>query len=159
MSSRSCGGDTSWSPTEGGAPGPGLAQVDMSEPGLDILNRILATRGGFGHREHLELAWTCLDRYDVDAAHHAATTAVRHLAGRHGMPDRYHETITRSWVHVVALHRALEPARSFDAFIAAHPVLLTKDLLSRHYSPPVLHSPSARAHWAEPDLRAFPALT
>jgi hypothetical protein len=34
--------------------------------------------------------------------------AVRHVAALHGMPDRYHETITRSWVHVVALHRALQ---------------------------------------------------
>jgi hypothetical protein len=37
-------------------------------------------------------------------------------------------------------------------------VLLTKDLLERHYSAPVLRSASARARWAEPDLRAFPAL-
>jgi hypothetical protein len=130
----------------------------MSEPGLDILHRIVATRGGFGHREHLELAWTCLDRYDVATAHAAVTAAVRHIAAHHGMPDRYHETITRSWVHVVALHRALDPAGSFDGFMAAHPVLLTKDLLDRHYSPPVLHSELARAHWAEPDLHAFPAL-
>jgi hypothetical protein len=130
----------------------------MTEPGLEILHRILAIRGGFGHREHLELAWTCLDRYDVDAAHLAVSTAVRHVAALHDMPDRYHETITRSWVHVVALHRALDPADSFDAFLAAHPALLTKDLLSRHYTEPVLHSGAARTTWAEPDLRAFPAL-
>jgi hypothetical protein len=130
----------------------------MSEPGIDILKRILATRGDFGHREHLELAWSCLDRYDVDAAHQAVRTAVRHVAALHGMPDRYHETITRSWVHVVALHRALDPGDSFEAFMAAHPPLLTKDLLSRHYSEPVLFSGPARTAWAEPDLRAFPAL-
>jgi hypothetical protein len=130
----------------------------MAEPSLEILHRIIATRGGFGHREHLELAWACLQRYDTDAAHDAVRTAVRHLARRHGMPDRYHETITRSWVHVVALHRALDPGDSFDAFIAAHPALLTKDLLSRHYSAPLLHGGAARTQWAEPDLRAFPAL-
>lgn len=130
----------------------------MDEQPLEILHRIVATRGGFGHREHLELAWTCLERYGTDGAHAAVSAAVRHIADRHGMPDRYHETITRSWVHVVALHRALDAADSFDAFIAAHPALLTKDLLGRHYSAPLLHSATARAHWAEPDLRAFPAL-
>jgi hypothetical protein len=130
----------------------------MSEPGIDVLQRILATRGDFGHREHLELAWTCLDRYDLTTAHEAVRTAVRHVAQRHGMPERYHETITRSWVHVVALHRALAPGDSFDAFIAANPGLLTQDLLSRHYSQPLLKSPAARTQWAEPDLRAFPAL-
>lgn len=130
----------------------------MTEPGVDILQRILATKGGFGHREHLELAWSCLDRYDVEAAHRAVRTAVRHVAALHGMPDRYHETITRSWVHIVALHRALESGDSFDAFIAAHPALLTKELLRRHYSEPLLHSGAARATWADPDLCAFPAL-
>jgi hypothetical protein len=130
----------------------------MSDRGLDILHRILATRCGFGHREHLDLAWSCLDRYGVDTAHEAVATAVRHLARRHGTPERYHETITRSWVHVVALHRSLEPRDSFDAFIAANPGLLTRDLLSRHYSTPLLTSETARAAWAEPDLRVFPAL-
>ncbi len=130
----------------------------MSEPGIDILTRILATHGDFGHREHLELAWSCLDRYDVGAAHQAVRAAVRHVAALHGMPDRYHETITRSWVHVVALHRTLDPGDSFESFMAAHPALLTKDLLSRHYSEPVLFSRPARTAWAEPDLRAFPTL-
>ena len=130
----------------------------MSAPGIDVLQRILATRGGFGHRQHVELAWTCLDRYDLTTAHEAVRTAVRHIAQLHGMPDRYHETITRSWVHVVALHRALAPSDSFDAFIAANPGLLTTDLLSRHYSEPLLKSGAARTQWAEPDLRALPAL-
>jgi hypothetical protein len=130
----------------------------MDEPGVDILHRIATTRGGFGHREHLELAWTCLDRYDLATAHDAVKTAVTSLAQRHGMPERYHETITRSWVHVVALHRSLHAADSFDAFIAAHPALLTKDLLGRHYSQPLLRSQAARTAWAEPDLRAFPVL-
>ena len=131
----------------------------MGDAGPDILERIVASRGGFGHREHLELAWTCLDRYrDVDAAHQTVAAAVRHVAQRHGMPDKYHETLTRAWVVVVALHRALDAGESFDAFIAAHPRLLDRSLLSRHYSEPVLLSQAARAHWAEPDLRAFPAL-
>jgi hypothetical protein len=131
----------------------------MAETGLDILERIVAKRSGFGHREHLELAWTCLERYsDVDAAHRAVAAAVRHLADRHGMPQKYHETLTRAWVVVVALHRALEAAESFDAFIAAQPRLLERDLLSRHYSEPLLWSETARARWAEPDLRAFPAI-
>lgn len=130
----------------------------MTKPGLDILHGILATRGGFGHREHLELAWTCLDHYDLATAHDAVSTAIRHLARRHGMPERYHETLTRSWVHVVALHRALAPGGSFDAFIAANPGLLAKDLLSRHYSQSLIQSSTARTQWAEPDLRAFPAL-
>jgi hypothetical protein len=132
----------------------------MTEPGVEIVERIVAARGDFGHREHLELAWTCLASHgDVDSAHRAVAAAVRHVARRHGMPDRYHETLTRAWVHVVALHRALAPGDSFGAFIAAHPRLLERDLLNHHYSQPLLRSQAARRRWAEPDLRAFPVLT
>src|ERR1700753_2765758 len=130
----------------------------MNDPGIHIVDGIIAARGGFGHREHLELAWTCLDRYGVETAHRAAAAAIRHVAHSHGMPDRYHETRTRSWVHVVALHRRIEAGNSFEEFIAAHPRLLTRDLLSHHYSEPLLRSETARTHWAPPDLLAFPAL-
>jgi hypothetical protein len=132
----------------------------MGDADMEILERIVATRGGFGHREHLELAWTALDRDgEVDAAHQAVAAAVRPLAQRHGMPHKYHETLTRAWVVVVALHRGLDAGESFDEFIAAHPRLLARDLLSRHYSEPLLWSEAARARWAEPDLRAFPVPT
>lgn len=131
----------------------------MSETGVEIVDGIVSARGGFGHREHLELAWTCLARHhDVEQANQAVAAAVRHVARRHGMPDRYHETLTRAWVHVVALHRSLEAGDTFDAFIAAHPRLLERDLLSRHYSRPLLDSETARIRWTEPDLRAFPVL-
>jgi hypothetical protein len=130
----------------------------MRDPGVDILETIVATRGGFGHREHLELAWTCLAAEDVESAHRAAAAGVRHVAARHGMPDRYHETLTRAWVQVVALHRSLEPCESFDAFIEAHPRLLERNLLSGHYSRPLLWSEAARERWTEPDLRPFPAV-
>jgi hypothetical protein len=72
------------------------------------------------------------------------------------MPDRYHETLTASWVHLVALHRAHRPAASFDAFIASNQGLLDSHLLVRHYSRTLMDSDEARARWAQPDLRAFP---
>lgn len=130
----------------------------MGEPGVDNLQTILAARGGFGHREHLELAWRCLAGGDVDSAHRAVAAGVRHVAAGHGMPDRYHETLTRAWVQVVALHRSIEPGESFDAFLEAHPRLLERDLMSGHYSRPLLWSEAARGRWVEPDLRPFPAV-
>lgn len=122
------------------------------------LEKILRIRGGFSHREHLELAWTYLDRYPFEPAYRAMAAAIRHVARLHGAPDRYHETITRAWVLVVALHRGNQPGGSFDEFIAAHPRLLDRGLLSRHYSRERLMSQEARGAWAEPDLRPFPAV-
>jgi hypothetical protein len=124
--------------------------------GRDILDEILATRDRFGHREHLELAWRCLDRYELEDAHQAVAGALRHLAGLHGMPHRYHETLTAAWVHLVALHRADSPATSFDAFLTGNPSLLDSHLLERHYSRELLAGDDARARWTAPDLRAFP---
>ena len=130
----------------------------MSACDLEALERIVGTHGRFGHREHLELAWSYLDRYRLERATEAMSTAVRHLAREHGMPDRYHETITRSWVRLVDVHRRTSDASSFDEFIARNSGLLDRHLLERHYSRELIASDGARAEWTEPDLRPLPSL-
>ena len=64
--------------------------------------------------------------------------------------------MTLSWVLLVAVHRQCFSASSFDEFIAAHPALLDKELVSRHYLPETLEGAAARARWVEPDRLAFP---
>jgi hypothetical protein len=44
----------------------------------------------------------------------------------------------------------------FTAFAAAHPALLDKRMLSRHYTSATLASPAARTGWQRPDLVPFP---
>ena len=129
----------------------------MRKRDLDIVQSIVLTRGEFGHREHLELAWSYLQIYDVAATHRAVRAAIRHLASAHGAPDKYHETITRAWVHLVVLHRAESEAESFDEFIAGNSGLLNRRLLEAHYSREVLSSPEARVRWTGPDLRELPS--
>lgn len=129
----------------------------MRRQDLDILQSIVAASGGFGHREHLELVWNYLRIYDVEETHRAVGAAIRHLASGHEAPDKYHETITRSWVHLVVLHRAGSDAESFDEFIAGNSGLLDRHLLEAHYSRKLLGSPEARADWTEPDLRGLPS--
>lgn len=131
----------------------------MREHHLDILATIVSTRGGFGHREHLELAWSCLDSYGgKEEAHQAVASAIRHIASTHGTPNKYHETITRFWVHLVALHRAQSGAPSFDQFIAENAALLDSRLLGRHYSRELLSSRHARTRPTQPDLLELPGL-
>jgi hypothetical protein len=130
----------------------------MHERDLPVLCRILEMRGGFGHREHLELTWNYLGMYEIGGAHQTAACAIRHVANLHGVPDRYHATITRSWVHLVAIHRQASEARSFDEFIAHNPRLLDRHLLERHYSRELIASSEARTRWVEPDIRQLPAL-
>jgi hypothetical protein len=127
---------------------------------LTVLQDIIRARGDFGHREHVELAWAYLSRYELGAAQQAMAAAIRHLAGAHGKPDRYHDTVTRSWVQLVAVHRERWAAPSFDEFIAIaeNRPLLERHLLDGHYSSRLIASRDARAGWAEPDLAPLPAL-
>ncbi len=118
---------------------------------------VIRSRGGFGHREHLELAYTLLGRGTLTAAQTGMASAIRHVATMHGMPDRYHDTMTRSWVQLVAVHRRHGTAGSFDEFIAGNPELLDRHLLERHYSPELLGNAGARQSWTEPDLIRLPA--
>ncbi len=130
----------------------------MRQRDLDALDEILRARGGFGHREHLELAWTYLRLYPIDEATEAMVAAIRHVAGRHAAQDRYHETITRTWLQFVAVHAQRCGTDSFDEFLERNPDLLDRKLIEHFYSRELIRSDSARATWTVPDLRPLPAL-
>jgi hypothetical protein len=130
----------------------------MRERDLQILHEILDNRGGFGHREHLELAWNYLALYPVDEAAEVMPAAIRHVARLHGAEDKYHDTITRAWLHFVAVHVQRWGAEDFDGFIERNPDLLDRKLTEHFYSRELLFSEPARAGWTVPDLRPLPAL-
>jgi hypothetical protein len=125
---------------------------------LRILDEIIRVRGSFGHRQHLELAWSYLGVYSIDEAAEVMTAAIRHVARSHGAADKYHETITRSWLHFVAVHRQRWGAEGFDPFLDRNPDLLNRNLVEHFYSRELIFSDSARAGWVDPDLRQLPAL-
>jgi hypothetical protein len=123
-----------------------------------VLHDILGRGDGFGHRQHVELAWRYLTRHDPDQAADSVAGAIRTVAEAHGQPGKFHQTITRSWVQCVAVHQERWPAATFPEFIDANAPLLDTGLLGHFYSPQLLASPEARARWVAPDLRALPAL-
>jgi hypothetical protein len=132
--------------------------MSISPEGRSVLDEIITTRRGFGHREHLELVWRYLGHHDVATTQHLTEAAVRHVAGAHGRPDKLHRTMTWSWVRLVAVHRHRSPARTFDEFIEEHPALLDRRLLDRHYRPATLGGAGARAAWVEPDRQPLPSM-
>jgi hypothetical protein len=125
---------------------------------LQILHEIVESRGGFGHREHLELAWTYLRLHPIDEAAELMVATIRRVARLHGAEEKYHETITRAWLHFVAVHIQRWGAESFDEFIQRNPDLLERKLIEHFYSRELLFSEPARAAWVSPDLQALPAL-
>ena len=124
-----------------------------------ILHEILARGEGFGHRQHLELTWRCLDEHDPDAAAAIVADAIGRVAAAHGAEDKYHATITNGWVRCVAVHRERWPADGFDEFIGRNPALLDPKLLNHYFSPALLARDEARSAVVGPDRRALPALT
>jgi len=130
----------------------------MRKQDLQILHEIPESRGGFGHREHLELAWTYLRRYPTDEAAKVMVAAIQRIARQHEAEEKYHETITRAWLHFVAVHIQRWGAESFEEFIDRNPDLLDRNLIEHFYSRELILTESARAAWVGPDLRRLPAL-
>lgn len=142
----------------------------LTDPELAaILPVIAGPAGEFRHRQHIHLAFWAVRRYGMPAATDRVCDWIRHVAAYQHAPQKYHHTVSRAWMELVAHHIAedglgdisadAEPSSGnadFDAFTGRHPALLDKRLLSRHYRSATLASAPARHSWVEPDLLPFP---
>jgi hypothetical protein len=130
----------------------------MREQDQAILHELLSRGDGFGHRQHVELAWRYLRVHDFEHAAAAMSEAIRQVATAHGQPGKYHETVTRAWTRCAAVHQQRWPGGTFAEFLDLNPQLLDSSLLAHFYSPELLRSPLARQSYVEPDLRPLPSL-
>lgn len=111
----------------------------------------------FHHRDHLRLAWLSVRRHGLVEAETRIVEGIQHFATVHGHTARYHDTMTRFWVRLVAHAVANRPEiEEFDAFLAAYPMLLDASLPFRHWRREAMFTPEARAEWSEPDLVPLP---
>jgi hypothetical protein len=115
-----------------------------------------ASLPSFDHRDHLRVVFAYARRGGAEHAVTRAREGLRRFAAAHGEPGRYHETLTTAWARVVGHYALRARDDDFDAFLATHPRLLDRDLLSAHYSRARLFSAAARAGFVEPDLLALP---
>ena len=122
-----------------------------------ILPAITGPAGQFRHRQHINLAFVAVRRYGMPAATGKICTWIRHIAAYERAPQKYHHTVSRAWVEIVAHHVGADPdCADFDLFAGRNPALLDKRLLSGHYRSATLASGPARDGWVEPDLQPFP---
>ena len=115
-----------------------------------------ASLDSFDHRDHLRVAFAYARRGGIEHAVARARAGLRRFTAAHGQADRYHETLTTAWARVVGHYALRAREDDFEAFLAACPRLLERDLLSAHYSRERLFSEAARAAFVEPDLLALP---
>jgi hypothetical protein len=122
-----------------------------------ILSAITGPAGQFRHRQHVNLAFAAVRRYGMPAATGKICTWIRLTAAYERAPQKYHHTVSRAWVEIVAHHVGADPdCADFDVFAGRNPALLDKRLLTRHYRSATLASWPAREGWVEPDLLPFP---
>jgi hypothetical protein len=106
----------------------------------------------FHHASHLHVAWVYLDESSsVQQAANKMRNTLRQFAAAAGKPEKYHETITLFWVHLLA--HAASRAERLEDIVHANPQLLEKNFPLAYYSPERLFSDEARTSWVEPDLK------
>lgn len=107
--------------------------------------------GTFGHAEHVRVAWWYLRRHPMSEALARIRAGLQCVAAAAGKPDRYHETITVMYAHVIAERLAGDGSDDWDVFAARHADLFEHGLLEQYYRPETLASETARTRWVEPD--------
>jgi hypothetical protein len=134
------------------------SQHGLRDPELAaILPGITGPGGQFRHRQHINLAFYAVRRYGMPDAIGAICGWIRQIAAYERAPQKYHHTVSRAWVELVAHHVAADQGcADFDVFADRNPALLDKRLLARHYRSSTLAAGPARQDWVEPDLLPFP---
>jgi hypothetical protein len=121
------------------------------------LERCQIANERFHHLSHLHVAWVYLsESSSVEEAAAKMRNTLRRFAAYIGKEEKYHETITLFWVHVLAEMRAVSSRQSLEQIVQANPRLLEKNFPLAYYSSERLFSKKARASWIGPDLKPLP---
>ena len=108
----------------------------------------------FHHASHLHVAWVYLaESSSVQQAAKKMRNTLRRFAAAAGKPEKYHETITLFWVHLLSRAQAASRAERLEDVVHANPQLLEKNFPLAYYSTERLFSDEARTSWVEPDLK------
>jgi hypothetical protein len=70
--------------------------------------------GGFGHADHVRLAWIYVRRHGLLEAIRRYRDGLMRFSEHHGDAGRYHETVT--WAMVVLVHERIAVAPAVDDF-------------------------------------------
>ena len=122
-----------------------------------MLSLVVPDGGGFGHREHVHLAFRTVREHGTSAAIAMISRWIRHIAAYQRVPQKFNATVTTAWTQLVGHHVDADPrVDDFGEFVDRHPALLDKRLLRHHYSSSLLASAAARRECVPPDLAPFP---
>lgn len=102
------------------------------------------TPATFHHRDHVQVAYELLNAHDFADATAIYAKGLRLIATKAGVPQKFNTTITFAFMSLIAERMSQTEGSDFADLLAAHPDLLSKDLLSHWYAPEQLQSDLAR---------------
>ena len=123
----------------------------------ELMAQVMTNVPHFGHRQHVHLSWLAVRRYGATNACQLVCAGIQRTARYAGAPQKYHATVSRAWIELIAYHAAEHEIEDFDTFTRHNSALLDKRLLLRFYEPSTLASSVARTDWVKPDRAPFPA--
>ena len=112
----------------------------------------------FDHQSHVRAAWLLLASRPFETALLDYIEAVKKLACRAGVPEKFHYTITAALMSLIASAQAETPGQSWDEFLAQDGPFFSDAfaLLQQHYSRELLYSERAKTSWVKPDRLPLP---
>jgi hypothetical protein len=128
---------------------------------VDAFHRGVLSPDGFGHRQHVRLAWTCLQGWPLPRVLEGFRTGLGHVAAHAGKPDLYHQTLTWTYLFLIAERLQRQGADAgWEEFAAANPDLVgpPAELLGRYYRRETLSTEAARRGFVFPDALAGEAV-
>lgn len=133
----------------------------MSQRHSEILKQFEALEidaASFGHKEHVQVAFEMLHKYDYLDACMLYANNIRAIATNAGASEKFNVTITFAFLSLIAQRLGSSNESDFNTFIQANADLLNRDVLERWYSTEQLHSEFARKHFLLPTKAdGFPA--
>ncbi|GAA3456301.1 hypothetical protein [Dactylosporangium matsuzakiense] len=117
----------------------------------ELFAAVTGSSGRFAHRDHVHLTWLAIGAVGPQAAVDLVSEGIQRTARYAGQPRKYHVTMSRAWVELIAARMSQADA-TFDDFVARHPEVLDKRLLNTLYRPGTLATEAARTGWVPPDL-------
>jgi hypothetical protein len=108
----------------------------------------------FGHRQHVQVAFEMLHKYEYVEACAKYANTINTIATNAGAPEKFNVTITFAFLSLIAERIYASNASSFEEFLAQNEDLLSKGVLEQWYSSQQLESDFARTHFLLPGKAA-----
>jgi hypothetical protein len=102
----------------------------MSATFDELFAEVIGSGPRFGHRQHVQLTWLAVRHCGRSAAIELVSQGIQRTARYAGAPQKYHATISRAWVELIAHHVAGDAADEFDTFVGRNAPLFDKRLLN-----------------------------